>query len=84
MRFTSKKTSLVILGIASVVCSRTIFALINDPEGPNLLVVIAMAAILYFLSLAVGLLLPLTGLKRLLFGVAAQILIATGFFLFLK
>ncbi len=36
----SKKTSLLILGTTSVVCSRVMFSFFNDPEGPNLLVVI--------------------------------------------
>jgi hypothetical protein len=53
MFFTSKKSALVILGITALICSRTLFAFFNDPEGPNLLVVIVMAAILYLPSLAV-------------------------------
>lgn len=53
MQLKSKKTSLVILGIVSIVCSRIIFLFINDPEGPNLLVVIGLAVILYFVFLAI-------------------------------
>jgi len=47
----SKKISLIILGGVSLVCSRTVFFFINDPEGPNLVVVIGLAAIIYAVSL---------------------------------
>lgn len=46
----SKKISLLILFITSLVCSRTMFLFFNDPEGPNLLVVTGVAVIVYFLS----------------------------------
>jgi len=52
MHFKSKKTALIILGIVSLVLSRLVFAFINDPEGPNLLIVVGLAVIIYFLSLA--------------------------------
>ncbi len=52
MHFTSKKIPLLLLGATALVCSRTIFFFINDPEGPNLLVVTVMAFILYGISLA--------------------------------
>jgi hypothetical protein len=50
---TPKKLPLLILGIASLVCSRAGFFFIGDPEGPNLLIVVVLAAILYSASLAV-------------------------------
>lgn len=53
MYFKSKKISLVILGITALICSRILFALFNDPEGPNLLIVTVMALFIYFLSLTV-------------------------------
>ena len=88
MYFKSKKISLVILGITSILCSRAMFFFINDPEGPNLLVVMVMAGIIYFLSLAVYVFypstLPFKGLKRLLLVIFIQILIVTGFYLFLN
>lgn len=43
----SKKVQLVLLGVVSLVCSRLFFALLNDPEGPNLLIVFVLAAIIY-------------------------------------
>lgn len=53
MYLNSKKISLVLLGITSILCSRTMFAFFNDPEGPNLLIVVVMAAILFAVSLPV-------------------------------
>ncbi len=88
MDFKSKKTSLLILGITSIVCSRILFLFFNDPEGPNLLVVMGMSVLVYFLSLAVYLYYPstlsLTGLKRLLFVILIQIIIVTGFYFWLN
>ncbi len=85
MYFKSKKTSLLILGITSLVCSRALFFFFNDPEGPNLLIVVGMAVILYFVSLTVYLFKPsITGLKRLLLGIFIQILLVAGFYFFLN
>jgi hypothetical protein len=39
------------LALATIICSRMLFLLSNDPEGPNLLVVGVGAAIIYFPSL---------------------------------
>jgi hypothetical protein len=47
MYFKSKKTSLLILGITSIICSRTMFVFFDDPEGPNLLIVFVAALVLY-------------------------------------
>lgn len=63
------------------------FALFDDPEGPNLLVVTVMAAILWLVSSAVYLsnIYPsLTGLKRSAAAIFIQILVATGFYLGLR
>lgn len=51
MNFCTKKTQLIILGISSLAISRGMFALFNDPEGPNLLIVVVFAAILFSMSL---------------------------------
>lgn len=83
----SKKTSLLILGITSLVCSRIMFFFFNDPEGPNLLVVIGMAAIIYALSLAVYVYYPLVkeeGLKKLSSLIFIQIIIVTIFYFCLR
>jgi hypothetical protein len=82
MHFNFKKISLIILGITALVCSRALFALFNDPEGPNLLIVVGMAVILYALSLAVYLF--VTSMKnpqRLVLAILIQIIIASGFYL---
>lgn len=63
------------------------FALFDDPEGPNLLVVTVMAAVLWLVSSAVYLsnIYPsLTGLKRSSAAIFIQILAATGFYLGLR
>jgi hypothetical protein len=70
---------------------------IDDPEGPNLLVVMVMAVIIYFLSLAIYYFNPstksafqyfsfssLAGLNRLLFVIFMQILIATALYFCLR
>ncbi len=85
MYFKSKKISLVILGITAIVCSRAMFWLFNDPKGPNLLIVIGMAVIIYFLSLLMYRFnISFTGLKRLLLVIVTQILIVAVFYFFLK
>ncbi len=85
MYFKSKRTSLLILGITAIMCSRIMFALFNDPEGPNLLIVIGMALILYVLSLATYLFArSMDGLKKLLLAVLIQVIIAAGFLFFLS
>ncbi len=85
MYFKSKKTSLIILGITAIVCSRVMFALFNDPEGPNLLIVLVLSAIVYFASLKVYLsYLSASGLKRLLLAICVQVIIVFGLYLFLN
>lgn len=46
-----KKSSLLTLGVTSVEFSRLMFHFFDDPEGPNLLVVMVVAAIVYVTSL---------------------------------
>lgn len=48
----SKKLPLVVLFVTAVLLSRTTLLLFNDPEGPNLLIVMAAAFVVYVLSLA--------------------------------
>jgi hypothetical protein len=63
------------------------FAFFRDPEGPNLLVVTVMAAVIYALSSAVYLsnLYPsLKGFKRSSAAIFIQIFVATGFYLGLR
>jgi hypothetical protein len=87
MHVNFKNSSLLILAITAVVCSRIMFAFFHDPEGPNLLVVTGMAAVIYLVSSAVYLsnIYPsLTGFKRSSATIFIQILVATGFYLGLR
>lgn len=80
----SKKASLFLLAVTAIAFSRTMFLFFNDPEGPNLLVVIGMAVILYVPSLA--LFLPKSqsaGFEKLLWPVIVQAALAVGFYFFL-
>src|SRR6267154_1399462 len=82
--FNFKTSSLLILAITAVACSRIMFAFFHDPEGPNLLVVTGMAAVIYLMSSAVYLsnFSPsLAGFKRSSATVFIQIFIAAGFYL---
>lgn len=59
MDLKAKETALLALGVSAVTCSRVMFALFNDPEGPNLLVVGVMAAFIYLVALAIYLFNPI-------------------------
>lgn len=97
MHRTVKKTLLLVLGITSVACSKIMFLFFDDPEGSNLLVVILMAATIYFVSLALYLYNPvtknllqsfslnsLTGLRKVLIVLCIQILLTTIFYFCLR
>jgi hypothetical protein len=59
------------------------FLFFDDPEGPNLLIVMGMAGLIYFLSLAVYMFkFPITGLKMLLLAIFIQIIIVTPLSIF--
>jgi hypothetical protein len=75
--FKSQKSSVLILLVTALVFSRAIFYFLNDPEGPNLLVVGVMAAILYFLS---WLGLKLFKANSLWMGILLQAVLAFGFY----
>jgi hypothetical protein len=96
MHFRSKKVLLLILVVTSMVCSRALFFFIDDPEGPNLLVVTVMACIIYSLSFVVYLhttslkllfqhlySLSSQGQKSLLPVIGIQMILATIFWFFL-
>ena len=85
INFKSKKTPFIILGITAVACSKILFLFFNDPEGANLLVVMGMALIVYFLSLTVYLLdHSMIGSKKLLLAILIQIMIVIGFYFYLN
>ena len=87
MPLDSRNGSLLLLAIAAFPCARAIFAFIAEPEGPNLLVVTGMAAILFVISAAGYLsnLFPsLTGFRRSVAAIIVQIIVAAGFALGLR
>ena len=47
MNITSKKILLPALFILCVICARTLLLLLNDPEGPNLLIVVVGGVMIY-------------------------------------
>lgn len=77
---------LLIVSITALACSRSVFFFFDDPEGPNLLVVMVMAIAIYFLSLRIHSLFLFASPKRLfcLRVVFIQIVLAVGFFLCLR
>ena len=83
MNLKSKKTSLIILGVTSLVFSRVMFVFFNDPEGPNLLIVVGAAVVLYFLSLSIYLF-NLSLPKKLVLAVFIQIIVVLWAVLLLK
>ncbi len=89
MYFKSKQISLITLGLTAIVSSRTLFALFDDPEGPNLLVVTVAALIIYLPTWALYSFipttkLPLIGLKRLLCAILVQVLLVVVFYFCLR
>jgi hypothetical protein len=79
----SKKASLLLLGVTSLLCSRALFWFFNDPEGPNLLIVTVTALIVYVPSLA-AYAFKFSGPKKFLLALFIQILIVTVLYLFLN
>ena len=47
MKHKLKKSTLLVLGVVSLILSRLFFVFVNDPEGPNLLIVVALAVLIY-------------------------------------
>ena len=86
MYFKSKKISLIMLGITAIICSRMLFFFFNDPEGPNLLIVTALAMVVFFLSFAAYVFSPskIKGLKRLSLVICIQILSVIGIYFCMK
>lgn len=84
MYFKSKKFSFLLLGFSSFVCSRVFFLLLNDPEGPNLLIVLALAGIMFAISLSVYIFnASISELRRLLLGVCTQVMAVILLYIFL-
>jgi len=85
MDLRSRKTSLVILAVTALVLSRILFALFNDPEGPNLLIVVVAAAVVYLISLGAYLWYKSGGgAKRFLLAFFVQMVVVAGLYVGLK
>lgn len=86
-KLTGQTTSLLLLGVTAATCSRATFALFDDPEGPNLVVVTGLTIIIYLASLAAyfSRIAPgLLGSRRIIATVAVQILVAAAIYLALR
>jgi hypothetical protein len=79
MDFNSKKVSLIILFVISMFVSRSMFFFIDDPEGPNLLIVTVLALILYFLTLPIFLYFKTTYFKKFLLAIGGMVILVGGF-----
>jgi len=81
MQLTPRRKSLLLLGITASVCSRTLFFLFHDSEGPNLLIVTVLAVILFVASFLVWRFIPATtASKKLRFAICTQVLIVAGLY----
>lgn len=85
MNSRSKKILSIVSGITSIVFSRVMFLFFDDAEGPNLLIVMGMAAVVYTLSSLVYRLFGPTesAFKRLTLIILIQIAIVAGLYFFL-
>lgn len=80
----SKTTSLIISAITALLTSRAMFAFIDDPEGPNLLIVTVLALIIYFASLSAHLILKESSyLNKSLLAFLIQIILASNIYFLL-
>ncbi|RFZ94977.1 hypothetical protein D0C36_05475 [Mucilaginibacter conchicola] len=77
MYYRSKTISLIILAVTAMLCSRALFLFIDDPEGPNLLIVTVLALFMFLISVAVYIFskLKTNGISRLLAAIGVQLLI---------
>jgi len=74
-----------ILGVVALILSRLSFVFIDDPEGPNLLIVVVLALVLYALSLVSYKLYKSSKLAaKLSFAAAVQIVFVALAVIFLK
>lgn len=81
MNFSSSNISLLTLGITSLALSRGMLYLFSDPEGPNLLIVVVFALVLFGVSLGVNYFhsgtFAVKGKTRVLIGIVVQIIAAS-------
>lgn len=75
----SKKTNFLILGISSLFWTKLMFFFFDDPEGPNLLVVVGMSIVIYFIS-ASTFLIKMSDFSRFLSALLVQVFLVTVFY----
>ncbi len=84
----AKNISYLLLSLTAVFFSGGMLRMINDPEGPNLLIVAVFAAVIFAASLAVNYFhssnLVVTGKARLIIAVVVQIITTTILYFFLR
>lgn len=80
----SKNLHQLVLAGTAIVCSKIFFFLLDDPEGPNLLIVMGLAIALYGLSAITYPYLPFAGLRKLLVVILVQFVITILLFLGLR
>ena len=81
MKSMRAKTPLLLMLLTAFVCSRTCFFFIDDPEGPNLLIVTVLALILFGASFVAWKFIPATATStKLILAIGAQLVIATGLY----
>ncbi len=87
MYFKSKEISLLILWVTAMVSSRTMLVSLDDPEGPNLLIVTVLASVIFVLVFPLYVsrrIASPTGILRILVAVALQVLIVVTLYFFLQ
>lgn len=73
------------MGITSLLSTRVLFFIMNDPEGPNVLILTAMTTIIYFLTIGIySLKFPFIGLRKLFLVFLIQIVFVIGFYFWLR
>lgn len=83
MKLTRKK-SLLLLAVTALICSRGFFALVDDPEGPNLLIVSVLAGIIYTVSIAPFMpRLNILDIKSVLLSLCIQVILVISVYIFL-
>lgn len=79
----SKKTSLLLLAITALLYSKIFFLSLKDPEGPNLLIVVGTAGVIFVLSLFVYTL-SVLNIKKFVLAISVQTLLLGTFYLLFK
>jgi uncharacterized membrane protein len=83
----NRATPLLLLALTAAICSRATFAMLDDPEGPNLIVITSLTVIIFLAAIVAyisGTFPALTGFKRVFSIIPIQILTAATIYLILR